>query len=127
MRASLYGSSRTNVPEHIQLIYADGELEESATCRKSRQLQKEENRNVNRETLFYNLAVIIAVGYRVNSKRAIQFRQWATAVLRDFAIPAKNAFWAVYCSDRLTTQTNDALTLGSGLIGSILACNWLKF
>lgn len=91
MRASLYGSSRTNVPEHIQLIYADGELEESATCRKSRRLQKEENRNVNRETLFYNLAVIIAVGYRVNSKRAIQFRQWATAVLRDFAIPAKNA------------------------------------
>lgn len=86
MLASLYGSSRTNVLEHIQHIYADEELEESATCRKIRQVQKEGNRNVNRETLFYNLDIIIAVGYRVNSKRATQFRQWATAVLRDFAI-----------------------------------------
>ncbi len=86
MLASLYGSSRTNVLEHIQHIYADEELEESSTCRKIRQVQKEGNRNVNRETLFYNLDIIIAVGYRVNSKRATQFRQWATAVLRDFAI-----------------------------------------
>ena len=86
MLASLYGRSRTNVLEHIQHIYADEELEESATCRKIRQVQKEGNRNVNRETLFYNLDIIIAVGYRVNSKRATQFRQWATAVLRDFAI-----------------------------------------
>ena len=53
MLASLYGSSRTNVLEHIQHIYADEELEESATCRKIRQVQKEGNRNVNRETLFY--------------------------------------------------------------------------
>ena len=51
MLASLYGSSRTNVLEHIQHIYADEELEESATCRKIRQVQKEGNRNVNRETL----------------------------------------------------------------------------
>ena len=86
MLASLYGCSRTNILEHIQHIYADEELEESATCRKIRQVQKEGNRNVNRETLFYNLDIIIAVGYRVNSKRATQFRQWATTVLRDFAI-----------------------------------------
>lgn len=86
MMASLYGSSRTNVLEHIQHIYAEEELDETATCRKIRQVRKEGNRNVNRETLFYNLDVIIAVGYRVNSKRATQFRQWATTVLRDFAI-----------------------------------------
>lgn len=61
MLASLYGSSRTNVLEHIQHIYADEELEESSTCRKIRQVQKEGNRNVNRETLFYNLDIIIAV------------------------------------------------------------------
>ena len=86
MMASLYGCSRTNILEHIQHIYADEELEETATCRKIRQVRKEGERNVSREALFYNLDVIIAVGYRVNSKRATHFRQWATAVLRDFAI-----------------------------------------
>lgn len=84
--AELYGSSRTNVLEHVQHIYSDAELEESATCRKIRQVQVEGERKVSREALFYNLDVIIAVGYRVNSKRATQFRKWATAVLRDFAI-----------------------------------------
>lgn len=84
--AELYGSSRTNVLEHVQHIYSDVELEESATCRKIRQVQVEGERKVSREALFYNLDVIIAVGYRVNSKRATQFRKWATAVLRDFAI-----------------------------------------
>lgn len=84
--AELYGSSRTNVLEHVQHIYSDAELEESATCRKIRQVQVEGERKVSREVQFYNLDVIIAVGYRVNSKRATQFRKWATAVLRDFAI-----------------------------------------
>lgn len=84
--AELYGSSRTNVLEHVQHIYSDAELEESATCRKIRQVQVEGERKVSREVQFYNLDVIIAVGYRVNSKRATQFRKWATEVLRDFAI-----------------------------------------
>lgn len=76
------------VNEHLKNIYTDGELTESATIRKNRIVQKEGNREVNREVLFYNLDAIISVGYRVNvnSIRATQFRQWATGVLRNFAI-----------------------------------------
>ena len=71
---------------HIREIYKSGELEELATTRKFRVVQKEGNRDVAREVIFYNLDVIIAVGYRVNSKRATQFRIWATKVLKEYMI-----------------------------------------
>ena len=71
---------------HIRGIYKSGELEELATTRKFRVVQKEGSRDVSRDVIFYNLDVIIAVGYRVNSKRATQFRIWATKVLKEYMI-----------------------------------------
>ena len=82
----LFQTSRTNVVEHIKHIYEDGELEEKATCRNFRHVRKEGSREVTRELPFYNLDMIISVGYRVKSKRGIQFRQWATKVLKDYMI-----------------------------------------
>lgn len=86
LMADLFQTSRTNIVEHIQNIYRDQELAEPATCRIFRQVRLEGKREVSRELSYYNLDMIIAVGYRVNSKRATEFRQWATAVLRDYAI-----------------------------------------
>jgi Virulence protein len=78
-----------NVPaisKHLQNIYESGELLEAATVSKMEIVQQEGVRNIKRSVDFYNLDAIIAVGYRVNSRRATQFRQWCTAVLRQFAI-----------------------------------------
>jgi len=71
---------------HIKEIYKSGELDELATTRKFRVVQREGSRDVSRDVVFYNLDVIIAVGYRVNSKRATQFRIWATKVLKEYMI-----------------------------------------
>ena len=84
--AALYDTSRTNIVEHIQHIYAEKELEMDATCRIFRQVQNEGKRMVSREMLFYNLDMIISIGYRVNSKRATHFRRWATTVLKHHLI-----------------------------------------
>ncbi len=86
LMAQLFDTSRTNIVEHIQHIFGEEELLETATCRNFRQVRQEGNRSVSRELPYYNLDMIIAVGYRVNTKRATQFRQWATAVLRDYAL-----------------------------------------
>lgn len=64
--------------EHLKHIYEDEELEEQATCRKIRQVQMEGNREVSREFPFYNLDMIISLGYRIKSQTATQFRIWAT-------------------------------------------------
>lgn len=82
--AELYQSSRTNIVEHIQHIYEEGELEESSTCRKFRQVQIEGTREVSRELPFYNLDMIISLGYRVKSMVATQFRRWATELLKEY-------------------------------------------
>jgi len=74
------------INEHLGNIYENCEQRREATIRKFRIVQKEGNRDVVRNLDFYNLDAIIAVGFRVNSARAVQFRQWATGVLRDFAI-----------------------------------------
>ncbi|MBP5641212.1 MAG: virulence RhuM family protein [Victivallales bacterium] len=74
----LFDSSKANISEHIANIFASGELSPEATVRKFRTVQQEGTRMVERERDFYNLDVIISVGYRVNSRRATQFRQWAT-------------------------------------------------
>lgn len=72
--AELFDSSRTNIIEHINNIYSSGELDKNSTCQDFRQVRKEGNRNVSRNMPFYNLDMIISVGYRVNSKRGIVFR-----------------------------------------------------
>lgn len=82
--AELYQTSRTNVVEHIKNIYEEEELDADSTCRNFRQVQKEGNRSVSREIPFYNLDMIISLGYRVKSKIATQFRQWATKRLNEY-------------------------------------------
>ena len=84
--ADLFQSSRSNIVEHIQHIYEEGELDESATCRKFRQLRTEGSRQVTRELPYYNLDMIISLGYRVKSLTATRFRQWATARLKEYMI-----------------------------------------
>lgn len=84
--AELFQTSRTNVVEHIKHIYEDGELQEEATCRKFRQVQTEGTRQVSREIPFYNLDMIISLGYRVRSVIATHFRQWATQRLKEYII-----------------------------------------
>ncbi len=84
--AELYQSSRTNVVEHIKHIYEEGELDQSSTCRKFRQVQIEGKRSVEREIPFYNLDMIISLGYRIKSRIATKFRIWATERLKEFII-----------------------------------------
>ena len=84
--AQLFKSSRTNILEHIQHIYEVEELEKEATCRNFRQVRQEGKRMVNRTMTMYNLDMIISVGYRVNSKRGVKFRQWANKVLKEYLI-----------------------------------------
>lgn len=82
--AELYQSSRTNIVEHIRHIYEEGELQEESTCRKFRQVQLEGTRQVSREIPFYNLDMIISLGYRVKSMVATQFRRWASGLLKEY-------------------------------------------
>lgn len=82
----LFDCSTDNIGVHLKNIYESYELQEERTTEKISVVRKEGNRDVNRTLQFYNLDAIISVGYRVNSIRATQFRQWATCVLREYAI-----------------------------------------
>lgn len=84
--ADLFQTSRTNVVEHIKHIYDEGELDAESTCRKFRQVRKEGGREVSREIPFYNLDMIISLGYRVKSLIATNFRRWATERLKEYMI-----------------------------------------
>lgn len=84
--AELFGVDRTVVVKHIRNIFKDEELKESSTCAIFAQVRNEGRRVVSREIPFYNLDMIISVGYRVNSKNATQFRIWATKVIKDYMI-----------------------------------------
>lgn len=84
--AELFDIDRSGILKHIQNVYETAELEEKATCAKIAQVQKEGNRDVNRVVDFYNLDMIIAVGYRVNSFKATRFRQWATRILKEYLV-----------------------------------------
>ncbi len=84
--SELFQTSRTNVIEHIQNIYSEGELVEMATCRDFRQVRLEGARQVNRAIPHYNLDLIISLGYRVRSGVATQFRIWATERLHEYLV-----------------------------------------
>ena len=88
MIVRLFESSKANVSEHIKHIFEEEELEQSSTVRKFRTVRKEGNRQVSRELEFYNLDLILSVGYRIKSKTATQFRKWATSVLKDYITKA---------------------------------------
>ena len=84
MIVKLFESSKANVSEHIKHIFEEKELDKSSTVRKFRTVRKEGNRKVSRELEFYNLDIILSVGYRIKSKTATQFRKWATSVLKSY-------------------------------------------
>ncbi len=84
--ADLYQTSRTNVVEHIKHIYEEEELDGNSTCRNYRQVRSEGNRKVERNMIFYNLDMIISLGYRIKSRIATHFRQWATQRLKEYMI-----------------------------------------
>ena len=84
--AILFGVDIKTINYHLRQIYESGELQEEATIRKIQIVQQEGEREVERSPMFYNLDVIIAVGYRVNSYQATQFRIWATGVLKEFIV-----------------------------------------
>ena len=84
--ADLFQSSRTNIVEHIRHIYEEGELDEASTCRKFRQVRTEGSRQVTREIPYYNLDMIISLGYRVKSMIATHFRRWATELLKEYMV-----------------------------------------
>ena len=86
MMAELYGVNVRTINEHIKKIYNDGELVENSTIRKFRIVQNEGSRQVNREVIHYNLQLIIAVGFKVNNQRAVQFRKWAGQIVKDHTI-----------------------------------------
>ena len=74
------------ISDHIKKVYSDSELEETATIRKFRIVQTEGPRQVQREVNHYNLQMIIAVGFKVNNERAVQFRKWANGIVKDYTI-----------------------------------------
>ena len=82
----LFNSSKANISEHLKHIFNSGELSKDATVRKFRTVRQEGNRSVTRTIEFFNLDVIISVGYRVNTVRGIQFRQWANKILKEFLL-----------------------------------------
>lgn len=86
MMAALYDVTVPTVSEHIKKIYEDGELVEQATVRKFRTVQTEGTRQVSRELTHYKLQMIIAVGFKVNNERAVQFRKWVNAIVKDYTI-----------------------------------------
>jgi len=84
--ASLFKTDRTAIQKHIGNIYKTNELEKKSTCAKFAQVQKEGKRTIARDIQYYNLDIVISVGYRVNSKRGTQFRIWATKTLKDHLV-----------------------------------------
>ena len=86
MLATVYGVDVRTINYHIKKIYEDNELEENSTIRNFEIVQKEGNRDVSRNVAHYNLQMIIAVGFKVNNERAVQFRKWANQIVKDYTI-----------------------------------------
>ncbi len=105
--AELFQTSRSNVIEHIQNIYSESELAKNSTCRNFRQVRIEGNREVNRSVPYYNLDMIIALGYRVKSLIATRFRQWANQILKEHLLKGGSV------NQRLISHENKLESLGS--------------
>ncbi len=94
--AELFGVNVPAISKHLNNIFEEGELQKKATVSKMETVQQEGNRQVSRNRDFYNLDALIAVGYRVNSKRATQFRIWATNILKEDEIKDLNEIVTMY-------------------------------
>ncbi len=84
--SELFNTTPQNITLHLKRVYEEGEISEKATCKEYLQVQKEGQRQVKRKQQVYNLDAILSVGYRINSKRGTQFRQWATQRLKDYLV-----------------------------------------
>ncbi len=84
--AEIFDTTPQNITIHLKKVYKDGEVDVRSTCKEYLQVQSEGKRKVQRKQLFYNLDAILSVGYRVNSKRGTQFRQWATQRIKDYLV-----------------------------------------
>ena len=84
--AELFATDRSSIAKHIQNIYETEELEQEPTCAKIAQVRQEGKRKVKRNIIYYNLDMILSVGYRVNSKRGTKFRQWANKILKEYLL-----------------------------------------
>ncbi len=82
--AELFNTTTQNITQHLKNIYTEKEIKQETTCKDFLQVQNEGGRNIERKSKIYSLEVIIAVGYRVNSERGTQFRQWATGILKNY-------------------------------------------
>jgi len=105
--SELFDKDVRTINEHIKAIYKEEELYENSTIRNFRIVQKEGNREVTRNISHYNLDMIISVGYRVNSKKATKFRQWATSVLKEYITQGYAINTHKIIEHRLTNLEND--------------------
>ena len=113
--ATLFDTDRTSILRHINNVYKIGELQRDATCVKIAQVRIEGKRQVTRQIPFYNLDMIISVGYRVNSIRGTQFRIWANRVLKDYIVKGYTI------NDRITRQRYDDLKAAVKLLSHTIA------
>ena len=89
MLATVYGVNIATINEHIKNIYKDNEIEEDSTITKFLIVQKEGSREVSRNVAHYNLQMIIAIGFKVDNERAVQFRKWTNQIVKDYTINDK--------------------------------------
>jgi len=109
--ATLFGVDRTVIVKHIGNIYKTKELEEILTCAKIAQLQQEGKRHVLREVKYYNLDMIISVGFRVNSINATRFRQWANTILKDYLLRGYAVNQRIERLERRVSKTEEQIGL----------------
>ena len=115
--ALLFGRDRSVIQRHIKSIFNENELDRDSTCAKFAQVQTEGIRSVNRSFDYYNLDVIISVGYRVKSKRGIAFRKWASSVLKQYLL----AGYAV--NEKRMAAMNKVIQIQSGIIAGAVGIN----
>ena len=107
--AELFGTQRQAITKHLKNIFESHELEKTATSSILELLQKEGMRMVRRQVELYNLDVIISVGYRVNTKRGIQFRQWALKILKDYLLKGYSVNQRIERLEQRVTQTENKI------------------
>ncbi len=112
--AKLFDRNRSVIQKHIKNIFKENELEQNTTCAKFAQVQNEGNRFVERFFDYYNLDMIISVGYRVKSKRGIAFRKWATSILKEYIVKG----YAV--NDKRLKVLNKVVEIQSNIIADVL-------
>lgn len=118
--AKLFDTDRSVITKHINNIYKNEELEKDSTCAKIAQVQIEGDRTIKRQIAFYNLDVIISIGYRVNSKRGTHFRQWANKVLKDYLIKG----YAI--NQRMKEEQLADLKNTVKLLSNVIACSVMR-